>query len=165
MPLPRTAASRAQPVCAAMACPAVSVSQETRFSLPSRCSTTTRIVSAIRVHLPFVRIMAAIAAKQPRGKADCLSPHGFREHALAYRALVIAEPEQEQSYYPGSHHPPQPEKRAAAETHPDPHSHQQIEDDDLPADGDQNGAQTLRVHGLVAAVFVPLNKVAHNLLD
>src|SRR5579862_6935629 len=43
--LPTTAASRVQPMAAAMACPAVMVSQETRLSLPSRCSTTTRIES------------------------------------------------------------------------------------------------------------------------
>src|SRR3989441_1593769 len=41
-PLPTIAASSSQPVSAASACPAVSVSHETRFSLPSRCSTTTR---------------------------------------------------------------------------------------------------------------------------
>ena len=46
-PLPTTAASSAHPVWAAMACAPVRVSHETRFSLPSRCSTTTRIVSAI----------------------------------------------------------------------------------------------------------------------
>src|SRR5579864_7577884 len=44
---PTTAASRDQPVAAAMAWPAVMVSQETRLSLPSRCSTMTRIVSDI----------------------------------------------------------------------------------------------------------------------
>src|SRR5580765_639281 len=44
---PRTAASRVDPVSTARACAAVSVSSETRFSLPSRCSTTTRIVSAM----------------------------------------------------------------------------------------------------------------------
>src|SRR5579862_8047107 len=44
---PTTAASSDQPVAAAIACPAVMVSHETRFSFPSRCSTTTRIVSAI----------------------------------------------------------------------------------------------------------------------
>src|ERR1019366_10668703 len=32
-----------------MACPAAIVSQETRFSLPSRCSTTTSMLSVIRV--------------------------------------------------------------------------------------------------------------------
>src|SRR5208282_2287482 len=42
------AASRVQPVAAAMAWPAVIVSQETRLSLPSRCSTTTKMVSGIK---------------------------------------------------------------------------------------------------------------------
>src|SRR5512146_1385749 len=44
---PRTAASRFQPVSAAMACAPANVSKETGFSFPWRCSTTTRIVSAI----------------------------------------------------------------------------------------------------------------------
>ena len=44
---PTTTASRGHPVTTAMAWPAVMVSQETRLSLPSRCSTTTRIVSDI----------------------------------------------------------------------------------------------------------------------
>ena len=47
-PPPTTAASSVHPVAAAIACPAVMVSHETRFSFPSRCSTTTRIVSAIK---------------------------------------------------------------------------------------------------------------------
>src|SRR5689334_2380793 len=46
-PEPTTADSRFQPVSLANACPATSVSQETRLSFPSRCSTTTRIASAI----------------------------------------------------------------------------------------------------------------------
>ena len=45
LPRPTTAASSVQPVSAARAWPAVRVSQETRFSLPSRCSTMTRIVN------------------------------------------------------------------------------------------------------------------------
>src|SRR5271170_8415344 len=45
------AASRVQPVAAAMAWPAVIVSQETRLSLPSRCSTTTKMVSGIKAVL------------------------------------------------------------------------------------------------------------------
>src|ERR1039458_9838896 len=55
-PLPATAASSVQPVSAAIACAPVMVSQETRFSLPSRCSTTTRMVSAIsiRSYLPLL---------------------------------------------------------------------------------------------------------------
>src|SRR5437879_1419937 len=52
-PLPTTAASSVHPVAAAIACPAVMVSHETRFNLPSRCSTTTRIVSAIKSALGF----------------------------------------------------------------------------------------------------------------
>src|SRR6516162_8974986 len=47
MPLPKTAALMIQPVSAAMACAAATVSQETRFNFSSRCSATTRIVSAI----------------------------------------------------------------------------------------------------------------------
>src|ERR1700691_2888558 len=47
-PEPTTAASSVSPVWAAMAWPAAMVSHETRFSLPSRCSTTTRIVFAIK---------------------------------------------------------------------------------------------------------------------
>src|SRR5438105_14795342 len=47
MPPSTTAASRLQPVCDEMDCAAVTVSIETRFNLPSRCSTTTRIVSAM----------------------------------------------------------------------------------------------------------------------
>src|SRR5947209_20225814 len=55
IPLPKTAASTVQPVSAAMACAAATVSQETRFSLPSRCSTTTRIVFAILFsYVPFL---------------------------------------------------------------------------------------------------------------
>src|SRR2546426_10628229 len=46
---PTTAASRGHPVAVAMAWPAVMVSQETRLSLPARCSTTTRIVSDIMI--------------------------------------------------------------------------------------------------------------------
>src|SRR5437868_7915911 len=45
---PRTAASIVHPVAAAMACAPVSVSRETRFSFPCCCSTTTRMVSAMR---------------------------------------------------------------------------------------------------------------------
>ena len=47
MLLPITAASTVQPVCLASACAPARVSKETRFSLPSRCSAITRIVSAI----------------------------------------------------------------------------------------------------------------------
>src|SRR5215813_666013 len=46
-PAPKTAPSMVQPVSAAMACAAAIVSHETRFNLPSRCSATTRIVSAM----------------------------------------------------------------------------------------------------------------------
>src|SRR5690349_20458888 len=48
-PLPTTAASSVHPVSAASNCPATSVSHDVRFSLPSRCSATTRILSDIFV--------------------------------------------------------------------------------------------------------------------
>src|SRR5690349_21289648 len=44
---PTTAASSVQPVSAAMACAPVRVSKETGFIFPWRCSTTTRMLSAI----------------------------------------------------------------------------------------------------------------------
>src|SRR6266852_3367736 len=59
IPLPNTAPSTVQPVSAAMAWAAAMVSRETRFSLPSRCSATTRIVSAISlIYLPFLFLKA-----------------------------------------------------------------------------------------------------------
>src|SRR5882762_3918981 len=92
---PTTAASRGQPVAAAMACPAVMVSQETRLSLPSRCSTTTRMVSGIRAVLSsrlsvlssqrnFASLCSAGRARRPS-----LPEHfpSLREH-LEYSQLV-----------------------------------------------------------------------------
>src|SRR5437879_1149954 len=70
---PTTAASRGQPVAAAMACPAVMVSQETRLSLPSRCSTTTTMVSGIRAVLSS-RFSANIASLCSAGRARRLVP-------------------------------------------------------------------------------------------
>src|SRR5690242_14203620 len=78
---------------------------------------------------------------------------------------MSAQPEQEQGDDPRSHHPPEPEKRAAAQAHPDPDADDKIENDDLPAYGQQDCAQALGIHGLVAAIFISLNEVTHNLLD
>src|SRR5258707_15568825 len=52
MLLPKTAASTVASMAAAIDCAPVMVSHETRFSLPSRCSTTTRIVFAIDIFAP-----------------------------------------------------------------------------------------------------------------
>src|SRR6185437_5023974 len=161
---PTTAASSGQPVCAAMACPAVSVSHETRFSLPSRCSTTTRMVSAIKSDFLLQFQKHSTAASGASRPDEALSSHRLFQHALPQRTFMVAEPEQEQGYNPGSHYPPEPEHGAAAETHPNPYPDQGIENNNLPPDGKQNGAKSLRIHGLVAAVFVALDKVAHSLL-
>src|ERR1700761_1789408 len=62
MPLPGRTTSTAQPVSFPMACAAAMVSKETRFSFASRCSATTRMMSAIRnsrepklPHFPSIR--------------------------------------------------------------------------------------------------------------
>src|SRR6202166_4776856 len=62
-PSPTTAASSVHPVSVAIACPAASVSQETRLSLPSRCSATTRMVSGIYLREKLGRISQSLLGK------------------------------------------------------------------------------------------------------
>src|SRR5271155_1923101 len=49
MPFPTSTTSTGQPFSFAIACAAAIVSNDTRFSLPSRCSATTRMLSAMLI--------------------------------------------------------------------------------------------------------------------
>ena len=79
LPPPTTAASTVQPVCLASACAPVSVSKETRFSLPSRCSAITRIVSAISSVLARAPSVGALCAL--RRQAPVRNPELLRQPA------------------------------------------------------------------------------------
>src|ERR1700730_9155959 len=92
---PTTAASRVQPVAAAMAWAAVMVSRETRFSLPSRCSMTTRIVSGIRnqlLVLPSAVQGRSCRALLGRAAEERLSPHeSCRQKELSQHVQFVAQ--------------------------------------------------------------------------
>src|SRR5437762_6465053 len=83
MPVPATAASSVHPVSVARACPAVSVSQETRLSLPSRCSTITIKESGINQLL----FLATNAAHSTAKKVPAMLEHAHFVAQLFYQLL------------------------------------------------------------------------------
>src|SRR5579862_110967 len=87
--LPNTAASTVQPVSAAMAWAAVTVSHETRLSLPSRCSTTTRIEFAILFFPPAL-------FEEPHRKKQKRDGHIYAKDYLHEHVTGTAVPAYEQ---------------------------------------------------------------------
>src|SRR5579864_6657517 len=99
MPLPKTAASIVPPVSAAIACAAVTVSHETRFSFPSRCSAITRIVSAmfyvvafLQRSLLFVVLLDVSHRDQQQGDQHVGAEDGAHQHAAGVDVPLHEEP-------------------------------------------------------------------------
>src|SRR5215813_722062 len=87
-PAPKTAASTVPPVSAAMACAAATVSHETRFNLPSRCSATTRIVSAMVFAIEFsesLPLLLDVANRdQHQGQKNVYAEQGAHQRASGF---------------------------------------------------------------------------------